>query len=225
MSDTVLIGGLWLAPEIWDDVVAELDRLGHRGLPVALPGQGDGDTVATLDDQVAAVLAAVDGCAEPPVVVGHSAAASLAWIAADRRPVARVVLIGGFPVEDGAAYADFLPIVDGAMPFPGWSAFEGPDAADLDPGTRERLASAMIPVPEGVALGTVRLESEDRYDVPVTLICPEFTPDDARAWIAGGDVPELAKTKHLDLVDLDSGHWPMVTQPVALAGLLSPVSA
>ncbi len=225
MSDIVLVGGLWLAPEIWDDVVAEVDRLGHRGLPVALPGQGDGNAAATLDDQVAAVLAAVDDCAEPPIVVGHSAAASLAWIAADRRPVARVILIGGFPVADGAAYADFLPIVDGAMPFPGWPAFEGPDAADLDHATRERLASEMIPVPQGVALGTVRLENERRYQVPVTLICPEFTPDDARAWLAAGGLPELAKTKHLDLVDLASGHWPMVTQPLALAGLLRPVSA
>ncbi len=221
MSDIVLIGGLWLSPEIWSDVVGELDRLGHRGLPVALPGQGDGDTVATLEDQVAAVLATVDGCAEPPVVVGHSAAASLAWIAADRRRVARVVLIGGFPVADGEAYADFLPIVDEAMPFPGWSAFEGPDSADLDVATRERLASTMIPVPEGVARGIVQLQNEGRYDVPVTLICPEFTPDDAKAWLTAGELPELAKARHLDLVDLDSGHWPMVTQPAALAAVFA----
>lgn len=221
MSDIVLIGGLWLSPEIWSDVVGELDRLGHRGLPVALPGQGDGDTVATLEDQVAAVLATVDGCAEPPVVVGHSAAASLAWIAADRRRVARVVLIGGFPVADGEAYADFLPIVDEAMPFPGWSAFEGPDSADLDVATRERLASTMIPVPEGVARGIVQLQNEGRYDVPVTLICPEFTPDDAKAWLTAGELPELAKARHLDLVDLDSGHWPTVTQPAALAAVFA----
>lgn len=221
MSDIVLIGGLWLSPEIWSDVVGELDRLGHRGLPVALPGQGDGDTVATLEDQVAAVLATVDGCAEPPVVVGHSAAASLAWIAADRRRVARVVLIGGFPVADGEAYADFMPIVDEAMPFPGWSAFEGPDSADLDAATRERLASTMIPVPEGVVRGVVRLRNEERYDVPATLICPEFTPDDAKAWLTAGELPELAKARHLDLVDLDSGHWPMVTQPAALAAVFA----
>ncbi len=222
MTDIVLIGGLWLTSEIWDDVVGELARLGQRGLPLALPGQGDGGASATLEDQVTAVLGAVDGCAEPPVVVGHSAAASLAWVAADRRPVARVVLIGGFPVADGEAYADFLPIADGAMPFPGWPAFEGPDAADLDAATRARLASAMIAVPEGVARGIVRLRNEGRYDVPVTLICPEFTPDDARAWLAAGELPELAKCQRLDLVDLDSGHWPMVTQPAALAVLLTP---
>ena len=71
----------------------------------ALPGADDGRATATLDDQLAAVLAAVDA-ADAPVVVGHSAASTLAWLAADRRPVAvaRVVMIGGWPSSDGSAY-------------------------------------------------------------------------------------------------------------------------
>ena len=121
------------APRVWQGVETELARLGHRPVAVTLPGQGDGASGATLADQIDAVLAAVDSAAGPALVVGHSAASSLAWIAADRRPVAGVVLIGGFPVADGEPYADFLPVVDGAMPFPGWEAFDGPDAADLDP--------------------------------------------------------------------------------------------
>lgn len=221
MADIVLIGGLWLPADVWTDVVDELAGLGHRGLPVSLPGQGDGNAAATLDDQVAAVLAVVDDCDDPPLVVGHSAAASLAWIAADRRALAGVALIGGFPVGDGEPYADFLPIVDGAMPFPGWAAFEGPDAADLDPAARDRLAASMTPVPEAVAKGIVRLRDDARYDVGVTLICPEFGPEDARAWLAAGELPELAKARRLELVDLDSGHWPMVTQPARLAALLA----
>lgn len=223
MADIVLIGGLWLPADVWTDVVDELAGLGHRGLPVSLPGQGDGNAAATLDDQVAAVLAVVDDCDDPPLVVGHSAAASLAWIAADRRALAGAALIGGFPVADGEPYADFLPIVDGAMPFPGWAAFEGPDAADLDPATREGLAATMIPVPEAVATGIVALRDDARYDVPVTLICPEFGPEDARAWLAAGELPELAKARHLELVDLDSGHWPMVSQPARLAAALAEI--
>jgi len=219
--DIVLIAGLWLPPQVWDDVEIQLASLGHRGVPVKLPGQGDGNGQATLDDQVVAVLATVDAADEPPLVVGHSAAASLAWIAADRREIAGVVLIGGFPVADGDGYADFLPIADGLMAFPGWGAFEGPDSADLDEPARTRLEAGMIPTPEGVARGVVRLIDDARYDVPVTLICPEFSPDEARAWLAGGDLPELAKARRLELVDLDSGHWPMVTQPARLAELLA----
>ena len=61
-----------------------LYELGHRGIPVTLPGQGDGAGSATYDDQAAAVLAAVDAAEGAPLVVGHSAACTLAWGAADR---------------------------------------------------------------------------------------------------------------------------------------------
>jgi hypothetical protein len=52
-------------------------------------------------------------------------------------------------------------------------------------------------------------------------VCPEFTPEQAKEWIDAGDVPELARAERVDYVDLDSGHWPMFTQPAELARLLS----
>jgi pimeloyl-ACP methyl ester carboxylesterase len=221
--DILLIAGLWLDGSAWNDVVPALEQLGHHPIPLTLPGQGDGSASATLDDQVAAVLAAVDSASGKPMVVGHSAAATLAWLAADARPeqIATAVLIGGFPSADGQAYADFFELKDGVMPFPGWGPFEGPDSADLDEETKRTFASAAIPVPEGVAKGMVRLADERRFDVPVVLVCPEFTPTQAREWIDAGDLPELAKAKHIDFVDIDSGHWPMVTKPVELARLLA----
>lgn len=221
--DILLIAGLWLDASVWDDVVSELEGLGHRPVPVSLPGQGDGDTSATLDDQVAAVVAAVDAADGRPLVVGHSAAASLAWLAADARPekVGKVALIGGFPSADGDRYADFFAVQDGVMPFPGWEPFDGPDTADLDEQARERLAARTIPVPEGVSRGQVRLSDDRRFDVPALMVCPEFTPGQAKEWVASGDLPELAKARRLEYVDLDSGHWPMVSRPRELAELLA----
>lgn len=221
--DILLIAGLWLDGSAWDDVVSALEPLGHRPVPLTLPGQGAGSAAATLDDQVAAVLAAVDAAAGKPMVVGHSAACTLAWLAADARPerIAKVALIGGFPSADGASYADFFEVKDGVMPFPGWDPFEGPDSADLSEEARRSIAAAAIPVPEAVAKGVVRLTDERRFDVPVVLVCPEFTPAQAQEWIDAGDLPELAKAKHLDLVDIDSGHWPMISKPVELARLLA----
>jgi len=221
--DMILIGGLWLTGSAWDDVVDELEALGHRPTAVTLPGQGAGTSAATLDDQVAAVLAAVDAAPGKPFVVGHSAACSLAWLAADARPdrVAKVALIGGFPSADGEAYADFFPVTDGVMAFPGWGPFEGADSADIDEDTKRRFAEAAVPVPVGVAKAPVRLTDERRFDVPVVLVCPEFSPDQARQWIAEGEVPELAKAKHVEFVDIDSGHWPMVTAPAKLARILA----
>jgi len=83
--------------------VPALETLGHHLVPLTLPGQGDGSSSATLDDQLSAVLAALDSTPEKPMVVGHSAACSLAWLAADERPqeVARLCHIGGFPSADG----------------------------------------------------------------------------------------------------------------------------
>jgi pimeloyl-ACP methyl ester carboxylesterase len=221
--DIVLIAGLWLDGSVWENVAAELEARGHRGVPVTLPGQGDGNTSATLADQSAAVLAAVDAAAGRPMVVGHSAASSLAWLAADARPgkISKVAMIGGFPSSDGELYFGSLAVDDGALAFPGWGEYEGPDSADLDDAAKQAIASAAIPVPEGVIRGVIRLADERRYDVPVVLVCPEFTPGQAREWIDQGGVPELAKSKNVSFVNIDSGHWPMISAPADLARLLA----
>src|SRR5579875_2095899 len=218
LMEIVLIGGLWLDSSAWDPVIAALDERGHHARAVRLPGQGAPPGDATLEQQRAAVVDAVDGAATAAggdevghgrevdaaataagtdasvMVVGHSAACTLAWMAADARPdaVARVVMIGGFGSTDGNAYADFFEPVDGALPFPGWEPFDGPDSADLDEEQRRAFADAAIPVPVGVAQGLVRYSDERRFGVPVTLVCPEFSPADARRWVEEGQVPELA---------------------------------
>src|SRR5258706_13264032 len=84
--DFLLIAGLWLDGSAWDAVVPHLRALGHQAVPVWLPGQGAPPATATLADQHAAVLAAVDAAATSVGVVGHSAACTLAWMAADAPP-------------------------------------------------------------------------------------------------------------------------------------------
>ena len=225
--DILLIAGLWLDGSVWNDVAAQLEARRHRAVPITLPGQGDGNTSAALADQVATVVAAVDAAAGRPMVVGHSAACSLAWLAADARPgkISQVTLIGGFPSGDGEAYFDSsFPARDGAMPFPGWNEFEGPDSVDLDDAAKQAIASAAIPVPEKVTRGVISLADERRFDVPVALICPEFTPAQAREWIEHGEVPELAKSRNVTFLDIDSGHWPMISAPAELARLLAQVA-
>jgi pimeloyl-ACP methyl ester carboxylesterase len=122
-------------------------------------------------------------------------------------------------------YFGGLQTTNGVLSFPGWGPFEGPDSADLDEDTKRSIAAAAIPVPEGVTKGVVHLTDERRFDVPVVIVCPEFTPAEAREWIGAGDVPELARAKHLEFVDIDSGHWPMFSQPDELARLLAEVAA
>jgi pimeloyl-ACP methyl ester carboxylesterase len=224
--DIVLIAGLWLPNSAWAEVCVGLKRLGHRPMAVALPGVDDtlagvDGAAATLADQLNAVLTVVDAC-ERPLVVGHSAACSLAWMVADRRPLSieGVVLIGGFPKSDGSAYADFFETVDGVMAFPGWDSFDGPDSADLTQSNRVRIAGEAVPVPATVSKGIVGLKDEGRFNVRVVLVCPEYTPEQAKEWIDAGDVPELANAQHVSYVDIDSGHWPMVSRPAELTEIL-----
>jgi pimeloyl-ACP methyl ester carboxylesterase len=220
--DIVLIAGLWLDGSAWDAVLPELEKLGHRGIPVTLPGQGDGTASATYDDQAGAVLAAVDAAEGKPLVVGHSAACTLAWVAADRRPdaITGVAMIGGFPTTDGETYADFFEPTGDGVPFPGWEPFAGPDSDDMSAELKAEVAAGAHPVPVGVTQGAVHWTDERRHGVPLTLICPEFDPAQGKEWIDAGDVPELGAATALELVDLESGHWPMFTQPAALATLL-----
>lgn len=220
--DIVLIAGMWLDGSAWDDVVPELERLGHRPQALTLPGQGDGNTEATYDDQVATILAAVDAADGQALVVGHSAACALAWVAADARPekVARVAMVGGMPNGDGETYFGFFAPVDGVVPFPGWAPFEGPDSDDMSAELKASVAAGAIAVPATVTQGTIHLTDARRYDVPVTMVCPEYTPAQAQEWMKSGDIPELAKSSSVDFVDIDSGHWPMFTQPAALAALI-----
>jgi pimeloyl-ACP methyl ester carboxylesterase len=134
-------------------------------------------------------------------------------------------MIGGFPNATNSLYADFFAVVDGVMAFPGWGPFDGPDSDDLDAAARRHLESIAVPVPESVARATVELSDERRYSVPVTVVCPEFDPDQAREWLADGQMPELARTEHFDFVDIASGHWPMITRPEKLASILSDIAA
>lgn len=220
--DILLIPGLWLDGSAWDAVVPEIEARGHRAVPLTLPGQGDGREGATYDDQVGAVIDAVDAADGAVAVVGHSAACTLAWVAADVRPdaVAAVALVGGMPASDGDRYADFFETDDDVVRFPGWEPFAGPDSDDMSVELKDRVAAGAHPVPVAVTRGTVRLTDRRRHEVPITLVCPEFTPAQAKDVIAAGDVPELAKSTRLELVDIDSGHWPMFTRPAELARLL-----
>lgn len=46
---------------------------------------------------------------------------------------------------------------------------------------------------------------------------PEYSPEDAKAWIDASDVPELSRAAGVEFEDIASGNWPMVTRPAELA--------
>jgi pimeloyl-ACP methyl ester carboxylesterase len=225
--DIILVPGLWLDGASWERVVPPLEQAGHRVHPLTLPGLESKDadrSGVSLRDQVDAVVREIDAADGPVLLVGHSAGAGIASAALDARPdkVARAVYVGGFPAPDGEPLmAGFA--TDGAdLPMPDWSDFDDADVADLDDAARARFRERAIPSPASLTTDPVRLSDERRYDVPVTVVCPESTSDTLRHWIEQGldPVREFPKIKDLEYVDLPTGHWPQFTRPDDLARIL-----
>ena len=232
--EIILVPGMWLDGSSWDEVTPTLERAGHRVRPLTLPGLESRETDradVTLRDHIDAVVAAVDdGDGDDVVLVGHSAGAGIVHAAIDARPerVTRAVYIGGFPTGDGDALADGYPAENGEVPMPDWSEFDDADVAGLDDAARQRFRDRAIPTPAQVVRDPQHLVDDRRYDVPVTVICTEFTSAMLREWIEEGEAPvrEFARIRDIEFVDLPTGHWPQFTKPRELGeAILTAVSA
>lgn len=89
------------------------------------------------------------------------------------------------------------------------------------PRRREDLRFSVMPTGSAGRPGRLAFRVPRRFDVPVMVVCPEFTPAQAQECIDGGDVPELARAKEVGVADIDSGHLPMVTKPAEPARFLA----
>lgn len=224
--DIILIPGLWLDGSSWDKVVPVLEQAGRRAHALTLPGMESKDadrSGISLRDHVGVVeiIDSLDPADGKVLLVGHSAGGAIAHAAVDARPerVARVVYVGGFPTADGDALASDFPAENGDVPLPDWSEFDHADLADLDDTAHAVFRERSIPSPAHVTRDPQHLSDERRYDVPVTVICTEFTSKMLRDWIDEGLAPvrEFTKINDIEYVDLPTGHWPQFTRPEDLA--------
>ena len=225
--DVILVPGLWLDGSSWAAVQPILERAGHATHPLTLPGleSPTADRAGIgLADHVAAVVAAIDATSGPVVVVGHSAGSGVAWAAVDARPdrVDHAVLVGGFPTPGGGSIADSFTTDGADLPLPPWSEFDEADLGGLDDAARERFRAQAVPSPAAAVSDRQRLFDERRYNVPVTMVCPEFTGEMVRGWLAQGAAPvsELARIQSVRYVDLPTGHWPQFTRPAELGAAI-----
>jgi pimeloyl-ACP methyl ester carboxylesterase len=225
--DVILIPGFWLDASSWQAVTPALEQAGHRPHPVTLPGLESVDADRTgigLADHVDAVVRQVEALPGPVALVGHSGGGAIAQGVADRLPerIARVVFVDAGPIADGDCVNDELPVVGDEIPLPDWSVFEDADLTDLDDELRSRFRERAVPEPARVASDPLRLSNDRRHDVPVTIIACEFPSSLIGEWLAAGKpwVRELAQAKHVDYLDLPTGHWPQFTRPAELGRAL-----
>lgn len=233
--DVILIPGFWLDASSWERVTPVLAETGHRLHPITLPGLESGVAARPdldpagigLSDHIAAVVDLVDQLDGPVVLVGHSGGGSVAHGVVDARPerIAKVVYVDAGPPADGDVINDELPVVDGVVPLPDWSEFMPEDLIDLDDGLRAEFRARALPEPVGVTRDPIRLTDERRFDVPIAVIACEFPSAMLREAIAAGQpwVRELARVKHVEYVDLPTGHWPQFTKPVQLGQAIASV--
>ncbi|MDQ7991616.1 MAG: alpha/beta fold hydrolase [Propionicimonas sp.] len=221
--DIILIPGLWLDGSSWEDVAPTLERAGHHVHALTLPGLGaDGAASGTIGmaDWVDAVTNLIDSEGGPVVLVGHSGGGNVAWGAASARAdrVARVVFVDTVPPPPGVGISEF-DVVDGVVPFPGWDAFEDEEVGDLDEATRRKWAARTATVPPRTTTDPIRLEGEDRFRIPVTILSGTMTAETLPAalaqWRPWAD--EFAAIERADVVHLDSGHWPQFSKPEELS--------
>ena len=225
--DVILIPGFWLDASSWKAVTPALEQAGHRVHPVTPRGCESVDADRSgigLAEQVQAVVQQVEQLPGPVVLVGHSGGGAVAQGVADALPdrVARIVFVDAAPIAPGDAINDELPVSGHEIPLPDWSIFEEADLTDLDDDLRAEFRARAVPQPARVASDPVQLHDERRFDVPITIIACEFPSSMVAEWIAA-EVPfvrELSKMKHVDYIDLPTGHWPQFTKPAELGRAL-----
>lgn len=226
LMDIILIPGLWLDASSWGKVTPALEAAGHTVHPLAMPGLGAPASESSeigIADWIEAAVAAVDAVDGPVVVVGHSGGGNVAWGAADARPdgVARVILVDTVAPPSGFGISEF-DVVDGVVPFPGWSFFDEPDVADLDEATRARTAPLALSVPARVPTDPIELRDPARHRVPVTLLMGSRDQQAFEAEIAewGPFADEYRAIVDAEVVRIGSGHWPQFSVPERLADLI-----
>lgn len=224
----VLIPGYWLGAWAWGEVLAPLREAGAQALALTLPGLDpqDPDRVdRTLEEQAAAIEAAVAADGGNVVLVAHSGANGPVSLALDRNPqlVRRVVWVDSGPLASGGAFAPELPEAVSELPLPGFeelgqqASLEGLSQEHLD-----RFRALAVPEPATVARASVRLENEGRHDVPTTLVCCSLSGAQVLELASQGHpmFAEVARLTDVDVVDLPTGHWPMFSRPRELAEVI-----
>ncbi|AZQ32569.1 alpha/beta hydrolase [Streptomyces cyaneochromogenes] len=223
MTNFVLVAGAWLGAWAWDEVAAELRSEGHDAHPLTLSGLAEKQGVpAGQQTHVQDIVGEVERLdLRDVVLVGHSYAGVPVGQAAER--------LGDRLTH--VVFVDAMVPVDGESSLSGWpsdevreaiaaSGFWPPMGADDYAGqglTDEQIArivNGSTPHPGATAIEPAVLTG-DLVELAGTYV--KCLLDSDEPWGAAAD---LLKSDRWDLVNLNTGHWPMFSQPKELARIL-----
>lgn len=226
MANFVLVAGMRLGAWAWDEVVPYLRAAGHGAHALTLSGLADKQGVpAGQQTHVQDIVDEVEGQdLRDVVLVGHSYSGTPVGQAAERigDRLTRVVFVDSSVPADGEAFVSAWPddgaTVEASIAKNG--GFWPPVPAGHYDGhglTDEQIALIVgrsTPHP-GATLTEPAVLARPLDELPATYV---------QCLLAGAelsdDVAKLLTSKHWRLVELDTGHWPMFSQPRELAQLL-----
>ncbi len=225
----LLVPGYWLGGWVWERVTARLATLGQRAEEVTLPGLESRDSDRSrlrFRDHVDHVLERVRAADAPSVLVAHSGAGAVATAVADAAPGAlrRIVYVDSGPVMDETTPVPDIPADVAELPFPGLDALavNGASIEGLTEQDQALISDRAVPQPAGTVREVIRLHHSSRNTVPVTLVCCSLSAATVRDLAASGAMfAAVGELTDLTMVDLPTGHWPMLSRPTELAAAIA----
>jgi len=238
MTDTktfVLVHGSWQGAWSWDGVRDHLRAHGHRVIAPALPGRGDvGEDRSWIghDDNVAAVLAAIDADGAGPVVLaGHSLGGVTISQVADQRPdrVARLIYCAAFVLDDRESAGDVMPEQmrtaitelsttrpDRAIPMP-WDLWRQNFIQTASDQLARESHERLVPDPYRPVFEPVKLRRPVHRELPATFVA--FTQD--KTMPPGFWHPGMSgRLNGGAVIELDGDHQMPLSAPGPLADAL-----
>ncbi|CAN5252597.1 alpha/beta fold hydrolase [soil metagenome] len=227
MTTFVLIHGAYQGGWIWKPVAAQLAAAGHRVIAPTLDGCAErkgqvraGITTETHAEEIAGLLFYDD--LSDVVLVGTSTGGMVMAAAAQRarERVSRLVFADALALLDREALPDIVKrptaVNTELTSGPSRQDFETRLFADLEPTTRQWAIERCTPHPIAAMQEPVRLERfwDQSWNASVIWCKRSSNPPQAHQ---RRTADRLKGRWH----ELDTGHYPMLTEPVALARLIT----
>ncbi|MFE2170901.1 alpha/beta fold hydrolase [Streptomyces sp. NPDC059447] len=226
MAIFVLVAGAWLGSWAWDDVVPTLREAGHDVLPLTLSGLAEKRAVpAGQQTHVRDIVDEVERLdLRDVVLVGHSYSGIPVGQAAERigDRLARVVFVDSNVPADGESFVSTWwegpAKLEAAIAGNGgaWAPLTAADCEGqgLTEEQTARLVDGATPHP-GDSLAEPAVLTRPLGELPATYV--KCLLDGAEP---NDDVAALLTGDGWRLVEMDTGHWPMFSQPYELARIL-----
>lgn len=222
MIDFVLVPGAWLGAWAWEDVVPALRAGGHGAHPLSLSGLAEKrGRPAGQQTHVQDIVGEIERLGLTDVVlVGHSYSGIPVGQAAERigDRLRHVVFVDSNVPADGRAFTSAFPQLEADIEANGgfWAPLTAPDYAGqgLTDDQIARIVGGSTPHP-GASLTEPAVVTRPLGELPATYLKCLLDGDKPSP-----DVADLLTSDRWTLAELETGHWPMFSQPAALADVL-----